>query len=251
MLLLKAVGLGKVFHPRTAEEHRALSGLYASLQSGSCLGVLGMSGAGKTTLCRLLAGLLSPTQGGVQYFGPDGPLAARPPIGYIAPGVQPSLALTPREWILSWVAGVGASAGKADLFTEEFSGLQADIGDWNAPCSRVSAAGRLAMLRTLIDIVDPPCVIIDDPVPAGDASAQDLVEWVCDLTRHGKAVLWATSFPDRVERHAHEVILLDHGLAVAKGAVEEWKRRSFSTTLEAAVHWHLDQHRSLLEEGHS
>lgn len=249
MLVAKAVGLGKVFAPGTPAEHTALSGFYATLETGKCLAVLGTSGAGKSTLCRLLVGLLTPTQGGIQYLAPDGTPTARPPCGYLAPGLQPPLSLTPREWIHGWCLSSASSPEKASLRTEEIAGRHSDLGDWDAPSVRLSPRGRWALWRVQVDVLDPVLVVIDDPVSAGDGEAAgDLDTWLRDLKSRGKAICWATAHPERVEPHADSVLLLDRGHAVAKGTIAEWKQKSFTTTLEAAVHWHLDQHRSLAED---
>ena len=67
--IVEAKGLVKQFAPKGAPPVTALSGIDISLQTGCLTAVIGPDGAGKTTLMRLIAGLLSPTSGELRVLG--------------------------------------------------------------------------------------------------------------------------------------------------------------------------------------
>ncbi|SDL95299.1 NitT/TauT family transport system ATP-binding protein [Nonomuraea maritima] len=65
---LQLVGIGKEFHTKRASTH-ALSDIHLTISDGEFVSLIGRSGCGKTTLLRMLAGLLSPTTGQIMVEG--------------------------------------------------------------------------------------------------------------------------------------------------------------------------------------
>ena len=67
--IVEAKDLVKKFAPKGAPPVTALDGIELSLQTGCLTAIIGPDGAGKTTLMRLIAGLLSPTSGSLRVLG--------------------------------------------------------------------------------------------------------------------------------------------------------------------------------------
>src|SRR3989338_3375091 len=83
-----------------AEYHTAVKELSFEIQAGEVTGLLGLNGAGKTTIMKLITGLLFPTAGKVRVFGPPRPeVAAKAGVGFLPdlpyspPQVKPAGAL--------------------------------------------------------------------------------------------------------------------------------------------------------------
>lgn len=64
-------GLTHVYHPATPWERKALEGISLRVEAGECVGIMGETGSGKTTLVQHFNGLLKPSAGKVQVEGVD------------------------------------------------------------------------------------------------------------------------------------------------------------------------------------
>lgn len=83
------------------DEREVLSGVDLKIASGDFMAVIGPNGGGKTTLVKLILGLLAPKSGTVRVLGAD-PLSVRPAVGYVPQHalIQPSFPVTVQEVVL-------------------------------------------------------------------------------------------------------------------------------------------------------
>lgn len=202
-------GLDKIF----GDVH-ALRGLSARIQYGCLTGLVGPDGAGKTTLMRILTGLLIPSAGRVTLAGfdvDDDNDAIHVVSGYMPQrfGLYEDLSVLENMQLYAQLRGIDAGQ-RDDLFAEllEFTRL--------APFTK-RLAGKLSggmkqklglacalMARPAVLLLDEPGVGVD-PV-----SRQDLWRMVQALTDEGMAVVWSTAYLDEAER-CDSVLLLNEG----------------------------------------
>lgn len=158
-----------------------LRGLDFCVQPGERIGVIGASGAGKTTLVRLLLNLVQPTQGRISYFAPDGwqePVcpASRRLISYVPQG-NTLLSGTVRENLLlcrpeateeeMWQALELADA--ADFLRRSEQGLDTELSEKAGGLSE-GQAQRIAIARALLR--DRPVLIMDEATSALDEQTE-------------------------------------------------------------------------------
>src|SRR5262252_2865876 len=98
--MIRVEGLAKSFQDKKRGLVHALNHISFDVRAGEIFGLLGPTGAGKTTCLRLLATILKPTQGTAQVGGADivrSPEAVRRQIGFLSGDMGSYARLTPRE----------------------------------------------------------------------------------------------------------------------------------------------------------
>lgn len=208
---------------------RVLSGLTLQVGRGELVALMGLSGGGKTTALRVVAGLESFDAGQVDVAGvalpPGGPLGRstrrdlQRKVGMVfqfhclfehlsaienvtlAPIHVHKLArptATDRAQQLLDQLGVG---GRAHAWPRELSGGEAQ---------------RVAIARALA--VDPPLLLMDEPTASLDpARRNELGETLRGLTASGRTLLAATHDDDFVRDYATRVVVIDAGVIVEEG----------------------------------
>lgn len=198
----------------------ALRGIDARITPGRITGLVGPDAAGKTTLLRLVAGLMRPSGGDVRIFGMEASalLAASPnSIGYMPQRfglyedltVQANLELHAR---LRGVEGEERAAVFARLlsftslapFTERLAG-------------RLSGGMKQKLGIACALLGAPRLLLLDEPgVGVDPLSRRELWEMVGELSRNGMTIIWSTAYLDEAAR-CPEILMLDEGRLLYAG----------------------------------
>jgi len=218
---------------------RALDGLDLTAQSGQVVAVLGPNGAGKTTFVRTVATLLRPDEGTLHVAGHDvrrDPAAVRRVIGLAGQFAAIEPAMTGRE-NLEMVARLfgrsGREAKAAATSVLEQLGL-ADDGDRLARTYSGGMRRRLDLGASLVGT--PRLLLLDEPTTGLDPrSRMELWDAIRALVAAGTDVLLTTQYLDEADHLASQVVIIDHGRAVAAGTPAELKRRIGGNVVEIHV----------------
>jgi heme exporter protein A len=169
---------------------RALfSEVTAEVAPGRCLVISGANGTGKSTLLKIIAGLLRPEAGQVEFDGPR---------GYAAPDVQLYGELTGSE-------NLAFFARLRGIFGSDHANLLKQVG---LPPARgrdlVSSysSGMRQRLKLAVSLLgDPPLLIWDEPSATLDSAGRSLVSaLLAQSLTAGRIVVAATNDPDEAER---------------------------------------------------
>ncbi len=246
--MIEAVGLHKSFGTT-----HALAGLDLDAREGAILCVLGPNGAGKTTAVRILTTLTIPDSGSATVAGIDvvrHPAEVRRRVGVAGQYAALDELLTGRENLemvgrLYRLSGADARA-RAKLLLERFE--VTDAADRIVKTYSGGMRRRLDLGAALM--VEPQVIFLDEPTtgldPKGRLSMWDLIE---ELARGGTTILMTTQYLEEADRLADDILLIDHGRAVARGTADELKRQVGGERLEITISdaLHVDAARRVLE----
>ena len=209
---------------------RALDHVDLGVRRGEVLGLLGHNGAGKTTTIRLVAGLLTPTEGRVRVDGldpvVDGPTVRRR-LGVLPANAAVDDRLTGRQ-NLRFTAEL-FDLPRADLevhLDRLLARLQlADRADEPAGTYSTGMRQRLSLARVLLH--DPEVLLLDEPTASLDPVAarmvRDMIAELAEGPSGGRArtVVLSTHDLDEAQRLCHRVAILEHGCVRALGTPAE------------------------------
>lgn len=217
-------GLKKVFR---AGKRRitALDGISLSAPAAHITGLIGPDGAGKTTLMRLIAGLLRPDAGRIQALGTDvarEPAHVQASIGYMPQhfGLYEDLTVAENLVLYADLQGVTAAA-RAARFDELLS--MTALSPFTARLAGRLSGGMKQKLGLACTLVRAPrLLLLDEPTVGVDpVSRRELWSIVQRLVeRDGMTVLLSTSYLDEAER-CDRVLLLREGKLLGEGTPQE------------------------------
>ena len=232
--MIEAVGLHKSFG-----ETRALAGLDFDVAEGEILGMLGPNGAGKTTAVRVLTTLTRPDAGSATVAGIDvlrHPDRVRAQIGVAGQYAALDELLTGRENLgmigrLYRVDGPTVKRRTEELL-ERF-----ELGDAaGRPVKTYSGGMRRRLDLGAAMMAQPPVVFLDEPTtgldPKGRLSMWDLIS---ELARGGTTVLMTTQYLEEADRLADDIVVIDHGRAIARGTALQLKQQVAGERLEITI----------------
>ncbi|MFK0295275.1 ABC transporter ATP-binding protein [Streptomyces sp. NPDC090442] len=213
-------------YPTTA--HEALSGVDLVLPPGRTTALVGRTGAGKSTVVRLLSGLHEPTAGAIRIGGAD--LRDYDPVGYrrrlgIVPQEAYLFAGTVRDNIAYGrpdaediaVERAARAVGAHDMIAGLDHGYHHDVGDGG---HRLSAGQRQLVALARAQLVDPDILIMDEATAALDPVAEAAVDRARRLlSRHRTTVVVTHRL--HIAARADFVVVLDDGRVAQSGTHAE------------------------------
>jgi ABC-2 type transport system ATP-binding protein len=216
-------------------KQEVLHGVDLDVPAGQILGLLGPSGAGKTTLVNIVAGVAVPTDGEVHIFGEQMPdLRIMQRMGYMAQSDALYMDLTADENLAFFGSMYGLSGKELDEAGEralEIAHLDVDprklVRDYSGGMRR-----RLSLATALLH--EPELLILDEPTIGLDPLHRvDIWEGFRAMADRGKTLLVTTHVMDEAER-CDELAMIRDGVFIAQGSPDGLKREAGSDTLEEA-----------------
>lgn len=232
--IIEATGLVKRYGEVTA-----LAGLDLHVAEGTIVGLLGPNGAGKTTAVSILTTLLEPDEGSAMVAGADvfrDPGEVRKRIGLSGQFAAVDEYLTGYENLdmigRLYHLGKERAQSQARKLLEQF-----DLSDAaNRPVKTYSGGMRRRLDVAAALVAEPPVLFLDEPTTGLDPRSRiDLWVVIRELVAGGTTLLLTTQYLEEADHLADEIIVIDHGLEIAKGTSDELKDRVGGERIEAVV----------------
>ncbi|TAH71179.1 MAG: ABC transporter ATP-binding protein [Anaerolineaceae bacterium] len=195
------------------QEFWALKDISFKVNKGDRLGILGLNGAGKSTLLKIIAGVLKASEGELQIKGKIVPLLE------LGAGFDPQYTGVENIYLYGAVLGYPKEFIN-DKYNEivEFS----ELGDFiNVPVKNYSSGMKARLGFSIATIMDPEILILDEVLSVGDAKFRKKSEKrILDMFERGVTVLFVSHSIEQIRRICSRAIILDKGILVADGPVE-------------------------------
>ncbi len=201
-------GGGKTLLDR--DEFWALKDITFQIDRGEAFGIVGSNGAGKSTILKLLSGIMKPTEGIMKV---NGMLSALIEVGA---GFHPDLTGRDNVFLNGTILGMRREQIKKKFDAiVEFSGL----GDFiDTPVKRYSSGMYARLGFSVAAHVDPDILLVDEVLSVGDYAFQNkCVDKMKSILLAGSTIIFVSHNLKAITDICNRCILLDHGRIVKEG----------------------------------
>lgn len=195
-------------------EFLALRDISFSIKKGESVALIGKNGSGKSTMLKILAGVMFPSAGNVTVRGTIAPL--------IELGAGFDMELTAKENIYLNGAILGFNRTFMDEHFDEIVGFSELQDFMNVPLKNFSS-GMIARLGfSIATIVKADILIVDEVLAVGDFRFQEKCKAkIAELLAGGTTLLFVSHSAQQVKELCKKAIWLDHGTIQAYGDTHE------------------------------
>lgn len=216
--LKEAFGLGR---KRAHKPHYALNGISMRINRGETVGIIGTNGSGKSTILKIITGVLNPTSGEVHV---DGRISALLELGA---GFNQEYNGIENVYLNGTM--MGFSEKEIDSKLPEILEF-ADIGDYVYQPVKTYSSGMFVRLAFAVAInIEPEILIVDEALSVGDVFFQaKCYHKFEEFKRLGKTIVFVSHDLSSISKYCDRVFLLNKGILLGVGSpkamIDAYKR---------------------------
>lgn len=209
--LKESLGLSR---KKKYREHYALQDVNFDIHEGECVGIIGVNGSGKSTILKIITGVLAPTTGEVKVNGRISAL--------LELGAGFNMEYSGLENVYLNGTMIGFSEEEIDAKLDDILAF-ADIGDYIHQPVKTYSSGMFVRLAFAVAInIDPEILIVDEALSVGDVFFQaKCYHKFEEFKKQGKTILFVTHDLSSVSKYCDRVILLNKGVKLDEGSPKE------------------------------
>lgn len=209
--LVEALGLSR---KKRYTEHYALKHVSFEVRKGETVGIIGTNGSGKSTILKIITGVLNPTEGEVKVNGRISAL--------LELGAGFNMEYTGIENIYLNGTMIGFSKEEIDAKLDDILAF-ADIGDFVNQPVKTYSSGMFVRLAFAVAInIEPEILIVDEALSVGDVFFQaKCYHKFEEFKEAGKTILFVSHDLSSVSKYCDRVVLLNKGEKLAEGSPKE------------------------------
>lgn len=202
------------------EEFWALKDVSFEVKRGDALGLIGLNGSGKSTMLKIIAGVLKPTEGAVQVYGNVAPL--------IELGAGFDMDLTAEENVFLNGALLGHSRKEMEEYYDDIVGFSELKDFMDVPVKNFSSGMVSRLGFAIATIGTPEILIVDEVLSVGDFRFQEKCEErIKTMVNKGITILFVSHSIKQVEKICNKIVWLEKGklrsYGIAKDICEEYQ----------------------------
>ena len=205
--LKDSLGLSK---NATYKEHYALKNVDMEVKTGESVGIIGVNGSGKSTILKIITGVLNATSGEVKINGRISAL--------LELGAGFNMEYTGLENVYLNGTMMGFTEKEIDERLQDILDF-ADIGDFVHQPVKTYSSGMFVRLAFAVAInIDPEILIVDEALSVGDVFFQaKCYHKFEEFKKMGKTILFVSHDLTSIAKYCDRVILLNKGVKLAEG----------------------------------
>ena len=206
--LIDSLGLAR---KKRYREHFALKNVDLDVHHGECVGIIGTNGSGKSTILKIITGVLNPTSGNVQVNGRISAL--------LELGAGFNMEYTGIENVYMNGTMMGYSRADMDKKLPEILEF-ADIGDFVYQPVKTYSSGMFVRLAFAVAInIDPEILIVDEALSVGDVFFQaKCYHKFEEFKKQGKTILFVSHDLSAISKYCDRAVLLNQGVKLGEGS---------------------------------
>ena len=196
------------------KEHYALKDVSFDVKRGETVGIIGTNGSGKSTILKIITGVLNPTKGEVEV---DGRISA-----LLELGAGFNMEYSGIENVYLNGTMMGFSREEIDARLQEIRDF-ADIGDFVYQPVKSYSSGMFVRLAFAVAInIDPEILIVDEALSVGDVFFQaKCYRKFEEFKAQGRTILFVSHDLSSIARYCDRVILLNKGVKLEEGSPKQ------------------------------
>ena len=209
--LKESLGLSR---KKMYKEHYALRNVSFDVKRGETVGIIGTNGSGKSTMLKIITGVLNPSEGDVQIQGRISAL--------LELGAGFNMEYTGIENIYLNGTMMGFSKEEIDKKLDDILDF-ADIGDFVYQPVKTYSSGMFVRLAFAVSInIEPDILIVDEALSVGDVFFQvKCYHKFEEFKKLGKTILFVSHDLGSISKYCDRVILLNKGQKISEGRPKE------------------------------
>ena len=213
-----------------AEETPVIHNINFDVRAQEIVGLIGMNGAGKSTILKTILGLLPPHEGKVRVDGvtlEEDPAAFRSKIAYIpeTPKLYEELTLWEHMRLTAMVYKIDEQTFRARA--ERLLGIFRMSEQVDAFPGTFSKGMQQKVMILCAFLVEPALFIVDEPFVGLDPLAiQSLLELLTEMREQGASVLISTHILATAERYCDRFVLINRGRVALHGTLDDMREQA-------------------------
>lgn len=195
------------------KEFKALQNIDLEIKKGDILGIIGFNGAGKSTMLKVVSGILKPTKGSVSINGTIAPLIE------LGAGFDPELSGRENIYLNGAVLGISKKEMKNKIEEIiEFSELREFI---DTPVKNYSSGMYARLGFSIATCIEPEILIVDEILSVGDYRFQEKSKKrIEDMMKKGTTIILVSHSIDDIKQLCNKVLWLEKGKIKDFGGLE-------------------------------
>ena len=208
--VLDTLGLGK----HHFKEHEALKGIDFQIRQGECVGIIGTNGSGKSTILKIITGVVNPTEGQVKVNGRISAL--------LELGAGFNMEYNGIENVYLNGTMMGFSEEEITAKLDDILAF-ADIGDYVYQPVKTYSSGMFVRLAFAVAInIEPEILIVDEALSVGDVFFQaKCYHKFEEFKQMGKTIVFVSHDLSSIQKYCDRVILLNKGEKLGEGLARD------------------------------